>query len=150
MVDTYRCAGCGKEQPMPDHAQDASMQRELAQNFGADISVANCDMVCDSCYRSIMQWLPAVTETHYLPSERVPRLGRIVEMVRKAIEHLGLSPVDRALVTEATAHAYYYAEKDRMRMHVMPAIDVFIEQHSTRDMTFTRDDLIALCRTVTE
>lgn len=52
--NTFTCANCKGvfEKGWSDEAAAA----ELTENFGSNVSTADCEVVCDDCYKQIMVW----------------------------------------------------------------------------------------------
>ena len=51
--DEYTCARCGKtyKKGRPD---DEAM-KETKEQFGEDVDIKDCDVICDDCYNVIMK-----------------------------------------------------------------------------------------------
>lgn len=54
----WTCCRCGyqEESTIEDEQQAVA---ELEENFGAEWSVGDCDILCDDCYDAFMEWFEA-------------------------------------------------------------------------------------------
>ena len=50
----YTCAECGGRFEKAWSDEDA--EKEMRENFGTHITTADCDVLCDDCYRMFMRW----------------------------------------------------------------------------------------------
>ena len=54
-MDTFICAKCGEEY-IKDWT-DEEAEQEKNENFGENIPLENCAIVCDDCYKKFMKGL---------------------------------------------------------------------------------------------
>lgn len=48
----YTCALCGCT--FSSNQEEDVAEQELKKNFGEDISIEDCDLVCDDCYKKVL------------------------------------------------------------------------------------------------